>query len=76
MDTKECFALIKDKFSHLFTIDPENNSITLKPIFGNIPPFKLVCVEGGEFTMGSNDYDREKPPHKVKVNSFLWQSSL
>jgi len=72
MDTKECFALIKDKFPHLFTIDPENNSITLKPGFGNIPPFTLVCVEGGEFKMGSNELsDREKPPHKVKVNSFF-----
>ncbi|MEI6139710.1 MAG: SUMF1/EgtB/PvdO family nonheme iron enzyme [Mariniphaga sp.] len=72
MDTKECFALIKDKFPHLFTIDPENNSITLKPGFGNIPSFTLVCVEGGEFTMGSEDIsDREKPPHKVNVNSFF-----
>jgi formylglycine-generating enzyme required for sulfatase activity len=71
MDTNECFALIKDKFPHLFTIDPENNSITLKTGFGNIPPFTLVCVEGGEFTMGSNDYDWEKPPHQVKVNSFF-----
>jgi formylglycine-generating enzyme required for sulfatase activity len=68
MDTKECFALIKDKFPHLFTIDPENNSITLKPGFGNIPPFKLVCVEGGEFRMGENS---NYVAHKVKVNSFF-----
>ena len=72
MDTKECFALIKDKFDHLFTIDLENNTITLRPGFGNVPPFTLVGVEGGEFTMGSNDIsDREKPPHQVKVNSFF-----
>ena len=72
MNTKECFARIETKFPHLFTTDKENNSITLKPGFGNIPPFTLVCVEGGEFTMGSNELsDREKPLHKVKVNSFF-----
>ena len=68
MDTKECFALIKDKFDHLFTIDQENNSITLKPGFGNIPTFSLVCVEGGEFTMGENS---NYVAHQVKVNSFF-----
>ena len=72
MDTKECFALIKDKFDHLFTIDLENNTITLRPGFGNIPPFTLVCVEGGEFLMGENGIsDGEKPPHRVSVNSFF-----
>ena len=71
MDTKECFAFIKDKFDRLFTIDLDNNSFTLNPGFGNIPPFTLVCVEGGEFMMGSNDSDREFPKHKVKVNSFF-----
>lgn len=68
MDTKECFARIETKFPHLFTTDKENNSITLKPGLGNIPPFTLVCVEGGEFRMGENS---NYVAHKVKVNSFF-----
>ena len=71
MNTEECFALIENKFKHWFEADKENNIITLKPGFEKIPKFNLVCVEGGEFMMGSNDYDREKPPHNVKVNSFF-----
>lgn len=32
---------------------------------------KMIKVEGGTFTMGSNSgKDDEKPPHSVKVNSF------
>lgn len=31
---------------------------------------KMIDVEGGTFTMGSNEYDDEKPPHPVKVSSF------
>lgn len=30
----------------------------------------MVAVEGGNFTMGSNEYDEEKPPHSVNVPSF------
>ena len=72
MNTEECFALIETKFGHLFTTDRENNAITLRPGFGSIPPFTLVCVEGGEFTMGENGvYDFEKPPHRVSVSSFF-----
>ncbi len=32
---------------------------------------EMVFVEGGEFLMGSNDYDSEKPPHDVRVSDFL-----
>jgi|SRR5665647_1519341 len=72
MNTKECFTLIETKFPHLFTFDQGNNSITLKSGFGNIPPFTLVCVEGGEFEMGSNEIDiEEMPPHRVKLSSFF-----
>ena len=71
MDTKECFARIETKFPHLFTSDKENNSITLKPGFGNIPPFSLVCVEGGVFTMGENEDGDFEKPHQIKVNSFF-----
>ena len=72
MNTEECFALIETNFKHLFAIDRAKNSITLRLDLGNIPPFKLVCVEGGEFLMGENgEYDGEKPPHRVSVSSFF-----
>ena len=72
MNTSECFALIESKFDHLFTTDRENNAITLRPGFGNIPPFTLVCVEGGEFIIGENGvYVTEKLPHQVVVSSFF-----
>jgi len=33
--------------------------------------FDMVTIEAGSFQMGSNDYDREKPIHKVTIkNSF------
>ena len=28
---------------------------------------EMVALSGGEFVMGSNEYDREKPPHKVTI---------
>ena len=31
---------------------------------------ELVVIPGGEFTMGSNDSDDEKPPHGVRIKSF------
>jgi formylglycine-generating enzyme required for sulfatase activity len=31
---------------------------------------EMVEIPGGEFTMGSNDHDWEKPPHRVKVQPF------
>jgi serine/threonine protein kinase/formylglycine-generating enzyme required for sulfatase activity len=33
----------------------------------------LISITGGEFTMGTNEYqgDAEKPPHKVTVGNFL-----
>jgi len=30
----------------------------------------MVYVPAGDFTMGSNDYDREKPPHTVYLDAF------
>jgi formylglycine-generating enzyme required for sulfatase activity len=30
----------------------------------------MVVVPAGEFTMGSNDYDDEKPPHRVAIKAF------
>jgi formylglycine-generating enzyme required for sulfatase activity len=31
---------------------------------------EMVFIKGGEFMMGSNDYDNEKPVHRVKVSDF------
>jgi formylglycine-generating enzyme required for sulfatase activity len=31
---------------------------------------EMIYVPGGEFTMGSDKYDSEKPPHKVTVPAF------
>ncbi|MEK7764746.1 MAG: SUMF1/EgtB/PvdO family nonheme iron enzyme [bacterium] len=30
----------------------------------------MVRIPAGEFTMGSNDYDGEKPPHRVTLSAF------
>ncbi len=30
----------------------------------------LIYIPAGEFTMGSNDYDDEKPIHKVYLNGY------
>ncbi|MFQ5447467.1 MAG: formylglycine-generating enzyme family protein [Saprospiraceae bacterium] len=59
---------------------PANLKITLPGGFS----FDMVYVEGGEFLMGSNEHDDEKPIHRVKVSSFymgkhqvtqrLWQN--
>ena len=77
MNTSECFAFIETQFDHLFTTDRENNTITLRPGFGNIPPFTLVCVEVGDFLMGENGIKNdEKPPHSVNVNSFFMSEYL
>ena len=34
------------------------------------PSSGMIFVKGGTFQMGSNDYDNEKPIHKVYVNDF------
>ncbi len=31
---------------------------------------ELVVIPGGVFTMGSTEYDDEKPPHRVTVSTF------
>jgi formylglycine-generating enzyme required for sulfatase activity len=60
-----------------------NQEALRKAIEANVPPQyftvlkeryypKMIQVEGGTFTMGSNDNDRinEKPPHPVKLSRF------
>ena len=32
---------------------------------------EMIYIPGGEFTMGSLDYDDEKPPHRVKLSPFF-----
>ncbi len=47
------------KPSNLFTED-----------LGNGVKIEMIKLPGGEFTMGSNEYDDEKPPHQVKLSPF------
>jgi len=35
-------------------------------------PEGMVLIPAGTFTMGSNDYDNEKPPHKVSIAAFYF----
>ncbi|MCQ2343406.1 MAG: formylglycine-generating enzyme family protein [Paludibacteraceae bacterium] len=48
---------------------PMSNVFTVNDV-----EFKMIYVEGGSFVMGTNDtidtYPRERPAHKVRVNSF------
>jgi formylglycine-generating enzyme required for sulfatase activity len=36
---------------------------------GNVP-LELIVIPGGEFTMGGDRFDNEKPPHRVGVSPF------
>ncbi len=45
---------------------PPDLKITLPDGFS----FDLMYVEGGEFDMGGDEYDDERPIHRVKVSSF------
>jgi formylglycine-generating enzyme required for sulfatase activity len=31
---------------------------------------ELIMIPAGEFLMGSNDYDNEKPPHRIYLNAY------
>lgn len=51
----------------------ENESIqssSLPIVIDNKTYGYMIQVSGGSFQMGSNDYDDEKPPHTVSVNTF------
>ena len=64
-----------------------NRTALLSAIEKNAPPQyfnflreryypKMIDVEGGQFTMGSNEYnDDEKPPHKIRLSSFRMAES-
>jgi len=68
MITPEQLVDLKTQFGHAFDIDHKGN-MTLKEHFG-IPQFKMIYVEGGEFTMGDGERENE-PKHKVEVSSFF-----
>ncbi len=70
MITDQQINKLKTQLGHAFDVDDKGN-LTLKAHF-DIPQFKLIYIESGEFIMGDDksSSDREKPEHKVKLNSF------
>jgi len=45
--------------------------ISIRPVFEiNRVGFEMIPLKGGEFMMGGNKYDREKPIHQVRVSRF------
>jgi formylglycine-generating enzyme required for sulfatase activity len=46
------------------------NSIGTYPETVNGVSFKMIAIAGGSFSMGSNDYDDEKPRHTALVSNF------
>ena len=74
------FALFNEdaKINNTIKIEPNNKENIIKPNIvqlqiinptNNYEP-EMVFVEGGTFMMGSNEYENEKPIHRVTVNSF------
>jgi|GEM_PF-723919 len=51
--------------SALRTLDAEQDAFLQARYFP-----KMMPIKGGEFTMGSEEYDSEKPPHRVQVSDF------
>jgi len=68
MPTEKRINDLKNQFGHAFEVDNKGNMV-LKAHYG-IPRFKLIYVEGGEFTMGDGKHDNE-PKHKVELSSFF-----
>jgi len=64
----ELIAKMKAQLGHIFDVDYVGN-LTLKPTF-NIPPFTIIFVKGGEFTMGDETRIDNKP-HPVKLSPFF-----
>jgi formylglycine-generating enzyme len=59
---------LKTQYCHLFEVE-ENGNLTLRSDLG-VPPFKLIFVEGGEYSMGDNIISNAQE-HKVKLSSFF-----
>jgi len=60
-----------------FIIDLESKGVAVKKnekdsweAFYKDYGITMVYIPAGEFTMGSNDYDNEKPPHKVYLDGY------
>lgn len=51
---------------------PRSVVLNLAPVGSGI---EWITIPGGTFTMGSNDYDDEKPPHTVTVSAFEMSKS-
>lgn len=68
MLSEKQLAYLKAQIGHAFDVDKKGN-LSFKPMDG-IPAFKLIYVEGGEFTMGDGKYD-DDPKHDVEVSSFF-----
>ncbi len=66
----QMIAKIKAQLGHIFDVDDTGN-LTLKPI-ENIPSFKMIYVQGGEFIMGDGK-EYSDPPHSVQLtyNYFI-----
>jgi formylglycine-generating enzyme len=64
----QMIAKMKEQLGHIFDVDEAGN-FTLKPI-ENIPSFKMIYVQGGEFTMGDENVSHNKP-HLVRISSFF-----
>ena len=50
-------------------VSPPTSPTPLPTITGN-DGAPMVLVSAGEFTMGSNEYEEEKPPHRVYLETF------
>ncbi|MGF1534828.1 MAG: formylglycine-generating enzyme family protein [Bernardetiaceae bacterium] len=48
---------------------------TLSDLHPDLPHFPFVWIPEGEFMMGSEDYDNEKPLHRVRLSGF-WLSQF
>jgi len=66
--SEELIAKMKAQIGDFFDVD-SHGDLTLKPT-GNIPPFKMIYVKGGEFTMG-DEFRNDNKPHKVLLNTFF-----
>jgi formylglycine-generating enzyme len=66
----QMIAKIRAQLGHIFDVDDIGN-LTLKPI-ENIPSFKMIYVQGGEFIMGDGK-EYSDPPHSVQLtyNYFI-----
>ncbi|MDX2034891.1 MAG: formylglycine-generating enzyme family protein [Blastocatellia bacterium] len=51
-------------------VPKEEPRIIARPPASLVDRFEMVSLPGGEFVMGANQFDSEKPPHRVRVSAF------